>query len=392
MSLRQIPLLSPVQRELVFLSPYLALAVGLGLSLAFNRGRVFFALLLLGLFHLVTRHYLLIGATGYTPSAIYHCFCFLLPINLLLLSFMAERGIFTHAGRLRMSFIAIQLIAVYWIVRFRVDYSAVPELLSHPIVKSPFLEGLGLPQPAVVLFVVAGVLIAVRVLKRCSPIEVALFGTLIAIGISCDRIAADFTPTLFTAAAAVLLSIGVLQDSHSMAFTDELTALPSRRALNEQIMGLGRRYVVAMIDVDHFKGFNDTYGHDVGDQVLKLVGAKIRLTKGGGKAYRYGGEEFTIIFPGKTVGEVLPHLEELRETIQDYQLKLRGKDRPQEEETGRKRRSEAGGSAETVSVTVSIGVAASGDQRTAPEEALRMADKALYQAKKRGRNQVAVHR
>ena len=58
---------------------------------------------------------------------------------------------------------------------------------------------------------------------------------------------------------------------------------------------MGRHYTLAMIDVDHFKKFNDTYGHDVGDLVLKMVAHQISQVNGGGKAYRYGGEEFTTV-------------------------------------------------------------------------------------------------
>jgi diguanylate cyclase (GGDEF)-like protein len=174
-----------------------------------------------------------------------------------------------------------------------------------------------------------------------------------------------------------------------MAFTDDLTGLPSRRALNEQVMGLGRRYVVAMLDVDHFKRFNDTYGHDVGDQVLKMVGSKIGAVKGGGKPYRYGGEEFTVIFPRKDLKEVTSHLEELRQTIGSYQLWLRGNDRPKDAEAGKAKRG-AAGSGKSVSVTISIGVAASGDNMRTPAEVIKAADKALYRAKQRGRNQIAT--
>ena len=64
---------------------------------------------------------------------------------------------------------------------------------------------------------------------------------------------------------------GVAHEAYQMAFRDELTGLPGRRALNERMQRLGRNYVLAMSDVDHFKRFNDTHGHDVGDQVLRLV-------------------------------------------------------------------------------------------------------------------------
>ena len=86
------------------------------------------------------------------------------------------------------------------------------------------------------------------------------------------------------------------------AYLDELTNLPTRRALKEEMLKLGNRYTIAMLDIDHFKKFNDTYGHTVGDQVLKFTAALMKSTGGGGKAFRYGGEEFVIIFPGKKTG------------------------------------------------------------------------------------------
>ena len=61
----------------------------------------------------------------------------------------------------------------------------------------------------------------------------------------------------------LILAAGVLETSHGMAFRDELTGLPARRALNEALLKVGRRYTVAMVDVDHFKKVNDRYGHDV---------------------------------------------------------------------------------------------------------------------------------
>jgi diguanylate cyclase (GGDEF)-like protein len=388
-ALQRVPLLPPAQRELACYAPYLALAGGLGLSLAFNRGRVFFILILLALFYLITRNYLAQGIGEPVPRALFLCFSLLIPANLFLFCFMRERGIFSHAGRLRLGFIAAQIVSVFWIVRFRQDYGAIPELIARPLVRSSFLSGFALPQSALLLFLIAGVLLLIRVLKRRYPIDVALLGTLIALGITCSRIGTEFAPPLFVTAAALLLTIGVLQDSHSMAFSDDLTGLPSRRALNEQMMGLGRNFVVAMLDVDHFKRFNDTHGHDVGDQVLKMVGARIAAVKGGGKPYRYGGEEFTVIFPRKGLKEVTPHLEELRQAIGSYQLWIRGEDRPKEAELGKAKRSGGAASGKSVSVSISIGVAASSEEMRSPAEVIKAADKALYRAKQRGRNQIA---
>jgi diguanylate cyclase (GGDEF)-like protein len=388
-ALHRVPLLPAPQRELTGYAPFLALAGGLGLSLAFNRGRAFFALLLLGTFYLVARNSLAQGLSEPVPRLLFLCFSPLIPVNLALFCFMRERGIFSHAGRLRLGFLAAQIGAVFWIARFRQDYGAIPDLIARPLVPGRFLPGLEMPQSALLCFLLAGALVGIRALKRRYPIDVAILGTLVALLFTCNRIGTEFAPALFVTAAALLLTIGVLQDSHSMAFSDDLTGLPSRRALNEQVMGLGRNYVVAMLDVDHFKRFNDTYGHDVGDQVLKMVGARIAAVKGGGKPYRYGGEEFTVIFPRKDLKEATAHLEELRQAIGSYQLWIRGTDRPKEAEVGKAKRAESPGSAKAVSVTISIGVAVSGEALRTPAEVIKAADKALYRAKQRGRNQIA---
>lgn len=188
---------------------------------------------------------------------------------------------------------------------------------------------------------------------------------------------------------ALLFLVTVLIDSYFLAYRDELTGLPSRRALFNLSLSLGRKYTVAMVDIDHFKKFNDTYGHDVGDQVLKLVAAKLAQVTGGGKAFRYGGEEFTIVFPSKEIERVLQDLDDVRESIENYNIVLRQEKRKhkQNESASKKRSTKTPDKQSTVNVTVSIGCAQhQADQNF--EQCMKEADKALYKAKKAGRNQV----
>ena len=156
--------------------------------------------------------------------------------------------------------------------------------------------------------------------------------------------------------------------------------------------GLGPRYVLAMADVDHFKSFNDTHGHDVGDQVLKLVAARLAEVQGGGRAFRYGGEEFTVLFPGAELREALPHLEAIRASVEAYRMAMRGEDRPAKKEEGEKRRAPGEHSQppeEALSVTISIGAAEPDVNARTPEAVLKAADEALYRAKHGGRNRVS---
>jgi PleD family two-component response regulator len=144
-----------------------------------------------------------------------------------------------------------------------------------------------------------------------------------------------------------------------------------------------------MLDVDRFKQFNDTHGHDVGDQVLKLVGGQLALVAGGGRAFRYGGEEFSVLFPNSSVREALPHLEKVRKTIEGYGMAVRRSDRPLDGKEGSVRRGER--AVEIVlSVTVSVGVADSSGDRDTPDKVIKAADQALYRAKQGGRNRVSL--
>ncbi|GHE85642.1 GGDEF domain-containing protein [Thalassotalea profundi] len=176
----------------------------------------------------------------------------------------------------------------------------------------------------------------------------------------------------------------VVIDSYYLAYRDELTGLASRRSLNQLALSLSRKYTVAMLDIDHFKKFNDTYGHDIGDQVLKLVAAKLAQVKNGGRVFRYGGEEFTVVFPRKESADTLGELERLRQAIADYKITIRHPVR----KTKKERDSKQSTTYKTVSVTISIGVATR-QAKESFEQTLKRADQALYRAKKAGRNKVS---
>ncbi|MFS2202322.1 GGDEF domain-containing protein [Pseudomonas sp. Pseusp3] len=254
-------------------------------------------------------------------------------------------------------------------------------------IRWPALHGawMSLIQLSYPVFIAAFVLLAWQYWRSPRPLHAAqLVGLLGLFWMLPKTFILPFTLNIMCSQVMLMIAAAVAHEAYQMAFRDELTGLPGRRALNERMQRLGRNYVLAMSDVDHFKKFNDTHGHDVGDQVLRLVASKLAKIGGGGKAYRYGGEEFALVFAGKTLEECMPHLEVIRESIATYNIQLRNQEnRPQDDNQGRQRR--AGSAASSVSVTVSIGVAERIDQRT-PEEVLKSADQALYSAKGAGRN------
>ena len=171
---------------------------------------------------------------------------------------------------------------------------------------------------------------------------------------------------------AMLLNLfSILKDSWSMAYLDELTQLPGRRALNEKLAGLVGIYTIAMVDIDFFKKFNDKYGHDVGDDALKMVASKLKSSINGGIVYRFGGEEFCIVFGNKDLSLVKEILENVRQQIEQSKFIVnRGKDSKAKK---------------SVPITISIG-AADSVQINSSTDVLKKADKALYKAKQKGRN------
>lgn len=185
----------------------------------------------------------------------------------------------------------------------------------------------------------------------------------------------------------LLIAYSVIKDSRTMAFKDELTSIPSRRSLMQYVQTLGRKYTVVMSDIDHFKKFNDTHGHDVGDEVLKLVASKLNKVAGGGKTFRFGGEEFVIIFPRKTPQEVQVFIEQIRLVIADYDIALRAKPRPQKPPKNKTAKAQK---AAIVKVTTSFGIAQRTKGTSSFEDVMKQADIALYAAKKAGRNCIKV--
>jgi PleD family two-component response regulator len=161
------------------------------------------------------------------------------------------------------------------------------------------------------------------------------------------------------------------------------------------MLNLKPPYAVAAVDIDHFKSINDTYGHDVGDEVLRMVSSKLARVGGGGEPFRVGGEEFTILFPGKSGRDIIDYLELLRLEIEGTSFRVRsGEDRrkiprPPERRAESKKRAprRSQNSMVSLSVTVSIGVGES-QPKMGPEEIVTRADKALYRAKRGGRNRI----
>jgi diguanylate cyclase (GGDEF)-like protein len=353
--------------------------VGIVLALSFQRSRMAQLLFMVLVIYWLLIHF---SQARWYPGFI-ELLAILLPLNVLGFAIYRERGLLSLSSVIRLAALVLQAGLVLWFLARHPEGGAA---LLHKVwwpgllmTQSPFGQ---LAQLVMVASLMLGLVLAVR---SRSWQESAVFTTLVLlVAVLHFKTNGNQNIIMFTMIPMVT-TLAILLDSYSMAYLDELTGLPGRRALREQMDKLGGLYSLAMLDVDHFKKFNDTYGHDVGDQVLKFVAGKMRKVGGGGRAYRYGGEEFTFLFPGKGLEAVEPHLEKVREDIAGSEFALRGKDRPESPKQG----SRGGKKAEkSVRITASLGVAEQSGSLL-PDEVLKQADEALYRAKSDGRNRVS---
>ena len=290
---------------------------------------------------------------------------FLLPLNFALFTAFKERGLTTLDGLVKITLIGAQVFALYWFTK--TGDAIFDSFFTWDV---PVSAWSGLPSSAYLLFGVTALFLTVMVLFRQTNVEAGLLWTLVAVFAGVIQAGEPGTLYLYCGGAGVVLMFSVLEHSFDLAYRDELTGLPGRRAFNEVLRQLRRRYAIAMCDVDHFKEFNDTYGHEAGDRVLKMVAAKLLGVRGRGRAFRYGGEEFALIFKRSSAADVQPFVEALRQAIAGMNLMLSTK--------------------RSVNITVSIGVADNSSGHPTPEAVLEAADAALYRAKESGKNCVRL--
>ena len=374
------PALRGTAAGLATVFPFTVVAAALLLGWRFNRSRLVFAVALLAL----TEYVLLHGVATPRDRVLFHAMTFLLPINLALVALLPERGTLTAAGLLRWVLLAVQVIGVAFVAQAFPE-QALTFLTTH-VLPARLTAWTALQQPAIIAFVAIGVLLAMAWWREPqSPVR-GYFYALIAVVVALSWRTTGPGQEIWLATAGLILVIAVIEASYMMAYRDGLTELPGRRALNEALPRLSGQFTVAMVDVDHFKRFNDTYGHDAGDHVLRLVAARLAQAPGGGTAYRYGGEEFALVFAGRGQDECLPHLEELREMVETSRFTMRRRFRPRAKpkaDKGRKSR-------QAITITVSIGVAERNHRHASPDQVVLAADKALYRAKEAGRNRVST--
>jgi diguanylate cyclase (GGDEF)-like protein len=303
-----------------------------------------------------------------------------LPTNIAVISLLRERPITRPVIMLFVGVVAIQA----WLISNLGGGLGSP---ASAYVANSFDALVTAPHISRLIFLIAAVFVALAFAARRGTFEGSLLWVLAAGAVALLGWRGPHAATLAFSAAQLVLLLGLVEDSYRLAYHDELTGLPGRRALDEALRTLDGDYAIAMVDVDHFKRFNDRYGHAAGDQALRMIAIELQQVGGGGRAFRYGGEEFAILFPAATPAEAREPLEKVRVSIGARRFALRAPDRPRKkpEKVSKKSRPPR-----LITVSVSIGVAGPNSRRANSDDVLRAADRALYRAKNAGRNRVVA--
>lgn len=363
--------------------PFIILIIGMGLSWIFHHSREFNLFLLFIIIYISLDNYIWDPDLNVDVQLAYLLVVSLIPINYLLNSLLKERGILNRFGIRRFFVLALQIYCIVWLLEH--PSPQIKELLTSEYFKLNTVNFTTITQPILVLLAIAAIFIFIRLVQTSSTLLAGIFSSFIAITTAVHFYQQPQLATIFIIFAGLLMILSITLNAYSLAYLDELTQLPSRRAMMQNISTLGKRYSIAMVDVDHFKKFNDKYGHDIGDQVLKKLASQLKQVRGG-KVFRYGGEEFAIIFANKNLQEARLFCKDLCKKVASTPFILRDKKR---KKTKQESNTTAKKEAKPLSITISIGVAERTQLLLTADDVLKEADKALYKAKDNGRNQVS---
>lgn len=381
--------------------PYAIFSIGMLMGWRYNNMGLVMGSCVLGLSYFTTLHF----SPGQWSNTFYEAYIFLFPLNMVICSLLIKRYIFTTKGFLSFFLLLFQILMVSALCG-QIDFSSsavvskFDDLFPFASIRlDDFSNGFKsflkmdrliifkqIPTPAIISFLLSLTYLSVRFIKNRDILLAGYIGSLAAVFLSAAANRPEPASVVFHITAGLILILTNIEASFFMAYNDELTGLAGRRSLNESMMNLGKKYTIAMMDIDHFKRFNDAYGHKTGDDVLKVVATRLKKISGQAKVFRYGGEEFTAVFPGKSVKESTPHLENFRKTLETSQFIVRLRTRKQSTPVKRGRGPTT--KQKQVRITISIGVSEAGKHHQTPEKVIKAADKALYKAKKTGRNRI----
>ena len=373
-------------------APYVGLTLIAVLGWQINQTRIFWSTILLLAFYYYLLHPDLFPQSVSGRIQTLQMISVAYPLALCVIYLLKESRIWSDLSLARF------LLALFPLVLFVCLFSWARDIYQKLLFWGPLLPGQGNPLPNLCWVATGLFLLVVTYLPdpKVKSFLIALMATFVpflfciqtALIASNPEAKASIVPNIVIVfvTITVILLFALLRMYVQKVYLDPLTAVFNRQALDERLHTLTGDFALAMVDIDHFKKFNDTYGHAEGDNVLRMVAQHLQDLLGD-QVYRYGGEEFCAVFEGPTRDSATETMEKVRSTLAKRKFTLRGKRSSgynglkipfkKEENRGKK-----------VNIAISVGVAFANKKVRTYEEVLKRADHFLYEAKEKGRNRV----
>jgi diguanylate cyclase (GGDEF)-like protein len=364
--------------------PYIVLTFGLIFGWYFSSSRMILSLLVLAL---ADRALVLFPNTGADQAAVNQTIvavtAFLVPLNLLAFSILKEDSLSTLRGVARVVLVLIQPFLLLWLCL--PDQHDLASSFTREYIPSLYTDWTAISQPALFAFATALLLHFIRFALHRDPLEGGAIWALFAVFVAYHTSRYGWQPTNFFMAAGLILFVTLLQSFYQRTYRDELTGIPGRLAYEEAIGQLGKRFSLAVIGIDQLTQYANVHGKSVSDQILKRAASRIQAACSAGQIFRTTGEEFTVLFPGKSATDTLGTLDTVRKSVEAIGLYLRGRDRVWEKQRGTK---DAGSRDRALPITLSIGVGEKLNDSATLTLVIKSAYRGLYEAKGIGGNVV----
>jgi len=319
----------------------------------------------------------LLASTGEGNAAAFHLGGGLFALAAVLLVALDDHRVLSMRGLGQLGLLAVP--GVLAGVAFRLAPDALESFLSLEVIPWVMFGGDGVSQPVVGAFVLAIPLGLGVASVRGGTVERGAWWALVSVGLALFMAQEHSAASILLMSGGLILGLSVLDPSARWGDRDALTGLPGRSLLLRDLQSMGGTFATSVVDIQDFPNLQDQYGHDVSGQILRMVASRLAKLPGGGRAYRYGGDEFALLFPGKTKEEARKHLGSFQRSLEESPFVLRRWPRPGGSAEDKKSQDpEADSSPEWLPLRVSIGVADSAGAHSSPEAILGRADEEAH--------------
>ena len=316
-------------------------------------------------------------------NTMFETVAFLLPLNFLGFSLCGDHR--SRPGR-EAIFLMIILMQAFFAVWLSLPaHAELAKLLETSFLEQTTVAWSSLPQPALLAFALAIILLSIRFAWTGNRIDKGFVWALIACFIALQSLHHGWNATNYLATASLVLILATYAESHRGAYYDSLTAMPGRTALDQALFDPGARYTIALLSIDGLKEINLKYGYMTRDEAVRSLGRRLAGLGKTAKAFRYTDDSFAIVYSDRTVEQVLPFLQQIKERVQASPIVLPKRLQPLAKPEPDAAPAQSG---QSLPLTVSIGVAERTEKSPRSDDVLAAAEKHLLRAKRGGGNQL----